>query len=553
MRRGWMTLLGSRWSTSPRAWLIVTPIGVVAAPLAATADRADGPTTLQWMLLGLIAQAPMGLVLLAGGWLAARLGWPRVLVVLVTLLAGAVRGLTLALLGGAPDAGTRTLASAVTMSIWLLVIGAALESHARYRQVVDELLDMLVARELQGRLLDTKTTEAARAASAERISQTSGVFRAIVEDASDDHSRTAALLQSAIETRLRPLSHDLWFSPTPVPPVAHRGRDAVRRVLAAEVPVVPLTLAALLLLAWGSVVLHGAWQGALVGLGVAVAYGAVLALANALGRWPSAGATVRYLGTAILPALVGAAVITSLALGHRMSTLAVAFGLPLITLCVAAAVTLGDDRAATIADLRARLAEPDWDRHLGDLVRRRVETDSATHLHNSVQPALTAAALQLQLAAALDDPDRARAALDRASRAIEEAERRREAASPGRDRLGRVADAWGGIATVELELGNLSLAAGEWDLVADAVDESIANAVRHGRAARITVRIDADAQDVVVGITDDGTGDAGDRAPGMGRTWLNTVVSSASERIEPDGRRTCTLRLPRPTLSAGAP
>ena len=428
-----------------------------------------------------------------------------------------------------------------------------MESHARYRREVDELLGMLVARELQGRLLDAETTDAARAASAERISQASGVLRAIVEEARDDHLRTAALLQSAIETRLRPLSHDLWFSPTPVPPVAHRGRDAVRRVLIAQVPVLPLALAALVLLGWGSIVLHGVWQGVLVGVAVAVAYGAVLAIAQSLHRWASAAAVVRYVGAGTLPALAGAAMIGALGLGHPMSTLAVALGLPLITLGVAAAVTLGDDRAATIADLRSRLAEPDWDRHLGALVRRQVDADSATHLHNSVQPALTAAALQLQLAAALDDPGRARAALDRAARAIEDAEQRRGAGSTGRTRLAQVAEAWSGIASVELELVDCELAEGEWELVADAVDETIANAVRHGRATCITVRIDAGAQVIIVDITDDGTGDAGDRAPGLGRTWLNTVVSSAVERVEPDGRRTCTLRLPRAVLPAARP
>lgn len=544
MFRRWLTLLGSTRSLGLLAWVMVTPIGVIAATLADTQDGDSSISFSQWLLIGLVAQVPMGIVMLLGGAVASRLPWPRTASVLIALAAGAVRGWTIVLLSDAGDSLTRIVASAVTMAIWLQVIGAALESHDRFRRQVDELLTALVARELQGRLLDDATTRMASVETSVRIAETSGELRSIVDDAADDHRRTAALLQSAIETKLRPLSHDLWFRPSPVPPVAHRGRDLVRRILETDVPVTTLSVAAIALLAWGSLILHGEWKGALVGISVGLAYSLVLVAAHGLRLHPGGAATVRYLGAATLPALAGSVAIAVLQLGHASSPFAVALGLPLITLGVASGLTLTTDRAEIIADLKARIAEPDWDRHLGELTRRQLDTHAASTLHNSLQPALTAAALQLQLAAALDDPQRARDALERAVQALDEAQMMDRDANAGRERLERVANAWAGIAEVTVHRRS-DVAAADYSLLADAIDESIANAVRHGHATVIEVTIEARDDDLIVEITDNGLTEQRTGGSGMGLAWLATTAGTTSMRLEPDGRRTRTLAFAR--------
>lgn len=540
------TLFGTRASLSLPAWLLLTPVGVIAAPLAATSSIGNADELAQWLLLGLIAQLPLGAVMLIGEAVSRRVN-SRALVVLITLLAGGVRGETIVLLGDSPDSLARVLSSAITMSIWLLAIGAVITSRARYRREVDALLAALVARELHGRLLDERRTDTARAGSAERIAATSDQLRAIVANASDDHQRTASLLQSAIETRLRPLSHDLWFAPVPVPPQAHRLRELYGRILAAQVPVPALSIAALLLLTWGSFVLHESVGGAFVGIAIALTYAVVLTCAQALRSTPALSAWIRYAGSAIIPALVGRMVIGVLKLDHPWSPVAVIIGLPIITVVVAASLTLSADRAATIADLRARLDEPEWDRHLGELVRREVDVDAATRLHNTVQPALTAAALQLQLAALMDDPGRARAALDRATKAIDEVEGRH--ALTGRDRLDQLSETWGGITNVHVTLPNESLAAGEWSLLADVIDESIANAVRHGRATRIEITIKAEADEVRIEMIDDSRSETSLQGRGLGRTWLDSVLASADESVDARGIHHRVLSLARTELA----
>lgn len=545
MANAWVSLLGSPRALSLRAWLAVTPVGVIAAPLAAVHGVANVDDAVHWMLIGLLAQVPMGVVMLFGGLVVARMRWPRATTTLVLLLAGAVRGLVVALVGQAPDVATRTVASAVTMTIWLLVIGAALESHDRYRAEVDGLLASLVARELHGRLLDDAAIGAARSSSAQRVAETSRELRVIVDGAADDHARTAAMLQAAIETRLRPLSHDLWFSPTPSPPRTHPRRHLVGRIMTADVPVVPLLVLALILLAWGSVVLHGVWLGALVGIAVALAYGGTLWIANAMHAYPRAAAACRYAGVLVLPALAGEAMIGILGLGQRLSPIAVALGLPLITFGVAMAITLSADRARTIQDLQARLAQPDWDRHLGELVRRRVDEQTASKLHNSVQPVLTATALQLRLASALDDPQRAREALMRAMHAIDDVVTQPHSPSRGRRRLDEAADAWRGIADVDVRFAASDVTADECELLADVVHESVANAVRHGGATVIGFEIRATDDGVTVTMTDDGSGAGVGATPGLGTTWLRSVALSVESSAGPDGRRTSRLLLPR--------
>lgn len=541
----WPGLIGSRFSIDARAWLLVTPVGIIAAPLAAAPGSHVMSDLGHWLVIGALAQFPMGIVMLAGGVLAARLPWPRAAVVLVTLLAGAVRGLVLAVVGETPNVGMRVVASAITMSIWLLVLGAARESHHRYRLEVDALLRSLVARELHGRLLDVDATDSARESSSRRIAETSSEIRAIVSNEAGEYGRTAMLLQAAIETRLRPLSHDLWFSPSPIPPQAHGHRALARRILTAKLPVAHLFLAALVLLSWGSYVLHGVWAGALVGVVISAAYGAILAVTSWHRLTPILGAWMRYLGVAVVPALLGELAIEQLGLGEPWSPVAVALGLPAITAAVAAAATLRSDRAQIIDELRYRLAQPDWDRHLGELVRREVDASAATMLHNTVQPALTAAALQLQLAAALDEPERARSALGRAARALDAAQSRSDGPPSGRERLEQVAEAWQGIADVDIRLPTQELNPREWSLLADVANETIANAVRHGKATTVTFDVQVGADSIALTVTDDSVSAREDVAAGLGRTWLNTVVTSSESLSNQDGRCVRLLEIPR--------
>ena len=541
----WPALIGSRFSIDSRAWLLVTPIGIIAAPLAAAPGSHAASDLGHWLLIGVLAQLPMGIVMLAGGVLAARLPWPRTSVIIVTLLAGAARGFALAVLGETPNVAMRVVASAITMSIWLLVLGAARESHHRYRLEVDALLGSLVARELQGRLLDADATDSARESSSLRIAETSSELRAIVTNEAGEYGRTAMLLQAAIETRLRPLSHDLWFSPSPLPPQAHGHLDLARRILTAKVPVAPLVVAALILLSWGSYVLHGVWEGTLVGVAISASYGAVLALTSGNRLTPFAGAWMRYLGVAIVPAMVGELAIEQLGLGEPWSPIAVALGLPAITAAVAAATTLRSDRAQIIDELRDRLAQPEWDRHLGELVRREVDASAATMLHNTVQPALTAAALQLQLAAALDEPERARSALVRAARALDAAQNRNDDPPSGRERLEQVAEAWQGIADVEIRLPIQELNPREWGLLADVANETIANAVRHGKATALSFDIHVGPCSISLTVTENSVAARENESAGLGRTWLNTVVTSSENLNIEGGRAVRLLEIPR--------
>lgn len=547
MWRVWWQASTTSRSLSLTAWLLLTPIGVVAAPLAAAPAPDNVGDLTRWLVLGAVAQISLGIAMLAGRWAVRWLSWPRFVVVITALMAGALRGLTLVVLGSAHDPAVRIVASSVTMSVWLLVIGAALDSIARYRRDVEQLLATLVARELNGRLLDTQGLRPSESTVA-RISQTFSELRTIVWADGVDHARTAALLQRAIEERLRPLSHDLWFSPQPVPPVAHRRLDFMRRCLIAKLPATAMTVAAVPLLSWGSLVLHGRWQGAIVGLVVAMTYGAVLGLAQ-IRRLPTRVASVvRYVGVTTLPAMSGSAVIADLGLGQVMSPVAVALGLPLITFGIAAALTVQSDRTATLEDLRARLAEPDWDRHLGELVRRELDTTTAAVLHNSVQSTLTAAALQLRLAAALDEPGRARNALQRAAQAIDEIERtsRLEITQAfGREKFDEVIHAWEGIAQVCVEVSGGALAPREWALLVDLVNECIANAVRHGGARTISVAVQINLHEVTLVVIDDGDFSRGEVAAGLGTRWMNMVTHTNAIATNHRGQRQHTLVVPR--------
>lgn len=166
-------------------------------------------------------------------------------------------------------------------------------------------------------------------------------------------------------------------------------------------------------------------------------------------------------------------------------------------------------------------------------------------LHGSVQATLLSVAARLARAADDRDP---RQAVEVA--AVELAELRdRLSAGPEeewtvRGALDDLVVLWAGVLRVQVAANDVVLAAVDAapatrSGVVDVVAEGLTNAVRHGGARHVTVRIAPEGEDrVEVEVVDDGSG-MGPGEPGMGSAMLDEVAAWWSLDATPDG---CRLR-----------
>ena len=558
--RRFVELLGNARTIGLTAFLLSIPIGLVAA-LTATHDAfASLEVLLAWLAIGVLGQLALGVALLLGNFVLVRRDFgkqgTRLATILVAIGGGATRGIAIALLPEVWNLPTvtsvpvRIVSSAIIFGLWLVIIGAALGANDRYRAELDALVDELALHELQLRMIDDEQSTLQRSRAAARIAESTAPIARVLEatGGAHDHARTARLVQSAIEERLRPLSHEFWFDRAPVIETPRSSGEFVSRVLSTPVPwkrALPLMSALLI----GNSLVRWGWP---VGFAGGLAGSACVALIvltfTRLGRihrlrWNSA----MYVLLLLVPASAGVAVVEAQTGQDQLASVNVllAVGVPIALLIGAAANTLVVDRQESLRVLRERIAAPTWDAHLGALHRRRVESETASFLHNSVQSRLMAASLQLDLAARQGDQARAADALDQARATLDMAATHSPAiGSPPRARLDEIALAWEGIADVTIESPDALEPEAAWRMAVEAVEECVTNAVRHGHASRVSVRCRQDGGAIEIDVDDDGFGLTGAEGAGLGSVWMRHITRGQWSRTESGSGAKVALRIP---------
>ena len=538
--RRFLSLLGNLRTIGLMTFLLSVPIGIPSALTTTNDPFVSAGEVGAWLFVGAIAQLALGAVVLCGNFLLRRRNYnlleTRVATIGVAVLAGAARGVVLAVLPATFDLPTstpiavRVVSSGIIFGLWLVIIGAALGANDRYRSELTSLVDELATHELQLRVVDDHhTSHQVRQVSAKIADASAPISTALgSESISRDYARTARLVQDAIEERLRPLSHQFWFDRAPVMAPPRSPLDFIRRVLTAPVPwrrAVPLMA---VLLVWNSLVGVGWPLGLYAGLISSALVALIVITCTHFGRehrlpWNIA----MYVLLLLLPANAEVAIVDSIATVPLTKSvhLLLSVAIPLAFVLGAIANTLILDREAMLVELRERIADDDWDEHLGELHRRQVESDVASFLHNTVQSRLLAASLQMQQAAAEGDHVSAEKALEQARDALDMAANASSAVKerPPRERMEHLALAWEGLAAVTIELPEVLEPESTWGLVAQAVDECVTNSVRHGRATRVDVYVRETRNAIRVTVDDNGEGISGSSGPGLGSTWIEHV------------------------------
>jgi signal transduction histidine kinase len=183
---------------------------------------------------------------------------------------------------------------------------------------------------------------------------------------------------------------------------------------------------------------------------------------------------------------------------------------------VSIASSVREERLATAAEARVVSTEA---RRLAQL------------LHGNVQSRLLGCAMAVEFAG--DDPVMIRQALDRTLAVIDDGWRvAPEFDTSDHPTLEALREIWSGVAEVSVSIDGDVPRESMWR-VATAAEELVANAVRHGNARHVDVKVTADSRGVAVRVVDDGTGVADER-PGLGSRILEHL-GSIERRTLPTG------------------
>ena len=491
-----------------------------------------------WLAASIVSTGLLGLVLLASARLRSRVTITRSLMpvaVLVTMvLAGAARGvgvvviLNLADIPDASGAAGRIVGSAVIFTVWLALIGGILSSVASYRAARQALLDEIVMRELQMRLVNESRAADQRETAAARMADTNEMVREILESAEvgqpDEYSRISLLLHRAIDERIRPLVHEMWFEPSPEfeAPQSHTG--FLRRAYLTPIPLIwAMSLYAVIETA-GACLALGLRLGVQAALIESAAFALVIVGERILRPRPGFLArTFTFLLLLVLPLTAAWVALHDQTQGLVPWFILVGFVLtaPILALACCTARAVFDKSGPSLQELQQLLERDEWTEQLETLERRAAENSLASVIHNTVQSRLLAAALQLETAAMTNDQGRAEGALLDARIALDSAQlSEAEVATAAESRLQSIADAWQGIIEVGVELDDGVLSGPNTRMALDVIEECVANAARHSSASVVDVSLRSTAGGLEVHVRDNGTPFTTSSAPGMGSDWM---------------------------------
>lgn len=346
----------------------------------------------------------------------------------------------------------------------------------------------------------------------------------------DEWASIAQELRTAAQNTVRPLSRELWSSTAgQLAPVS--AGEVLRNIITKQ-PFRPVPLALILIVSGfaSSITLFGWGVGlAVVFLGIALIF-LIASIANAaMDRWPAHHAALFILGALVLE--LGTLINFPLRDWQQLqpytwgeAIVAIIFGLLFVLL------TSGAGSVRTYRDDVARTFQAEIDRELIESMAAsrqvaQLARESARILHGTVQTRLIACAVAIERASQTRDVEAFQAALREAHDVLTEPARHEtaDAVTLG-DEVQRKVSLWSGLCAIDV-----AITPGLGDIggrmardVGRVVEEGLSNAIRHGAATAIHVRITGTVAEVLVEIDDNGIGpQRGQR--GLGSSFLDSV------------------------------
>lgn len=181
-----------------------------------------------------------------------------------------------------------------------------------------------------------------------------------------------------------------------------------------------------------------------------------------------------------------------------------------------------------------------------DYLERVGRGNAASYIHNSLQSELTSLIFQLDSIAANPDPIRSILIMEKVESFISRSrsEDFKNSLETPELRLKRVTQSWEGIATISIALDEEIYADPiRASLMVQLIEESVANAVRSGRASKIDIVAKFAVDSLKVTVRDNGQAAIKSRGQGLGLKWIDSVAVSHWALEENDSGRTLTVEI----------
>lgn len=221
---------------------------------------------------------------------------------------------------------------------------------------------------------------------------------------------------------------------------------------------------------------------------------------------------------------------------------------------------LGNGRAdhlATLEAARSSLEQDRWELQTQRRATQQLLTQAARDLHGGMQTRLTAAALALKRADELGDSHAIDVALVQAREALTAPLPGHPAAAPSCDEgdgaitaeIAEVTRPWSGLCEITVTIEPEGAVHARARAAALVVEEAVANAIRHGDAEHIEVKIQVTGPGLRITVNDDG--DSSESHPaGLGSALFDEVTERWSRTSNPSGGSTLAAVVADSTVAA---
>ncbi|MEY2768383.1 MAG: hypothetical protein RL359_19 [Actinomycetota bacterium] len=524
--------------TSWKSFFWTYPFSLIGVLLLSSVEYKTFEELLTWVLIATLSHLAMAPFILYG---QARNGVG--IQIFLVLLMGITRGAVIAILApifGVVDSMSflfRVTNSAVAVFYWFQVGSILIHFMFNFRKDVKKLIEESILTETQLRNIEPDVSSKMLLTRISELQQ--NIVRTLEGKPTVEKLQLrAADIDRLIKEHLRPLSHSEWREGELIWVRAGFGRMSLTTLKRHPIPlwgIVALTLPFSLV---GQFARYGGLETLVIqSLWILLAVVAWLTTNKFIrvvdGNFQRRNillilSTIFFIGPLTFYAQLiwpnNQFTLGNILTGQVLSSISFA----LFCLITSLTLSLRADEKSVFRAISEQIRERDLQRYIDLGVKSNAEAEYAQYLHAEVQSQLLACKLLLLKAAEEDfklfPPEVTQQILDRLEK-IKEPYTRPPARLPSQ-RLAELANSWRGLAEIECELApEIDDLGAPRDVISQLIEESVVNAIRHGKAKKILVKGNFVNGIFNFEISDDGVSDLVSGGKGLGTILFQTFAS----------------------------
>ena len=530
-----------------KVFLWTYPISLFLAVATTPTKIEGGKELLLWLLLGFLAHSAM-YPFVYYGRTDKNLSEQVLLVILMGIARGSVIGLIAPLMGLEDElsAPVRILNSALAVFYWMQAGAIIMQYGFTFREKVKEFLTEI----LEKGIIDLP--QIAKKSTSELVTIIGALQEKIVNTVGHSPSRSeihqaSADIDSLINEHIRPLSQARWKDGDLL--WIKAGFFAVmRRTLTNQripaIPVIVLTWPFSFIVQiswigfWATVLVQGTWTFLVVLLDRVL----IPKMKSDQGYWKMNLLFLACLITFIYPITFFTQYVTPFDSPTSMSSMIQGYVISAVShialfIIGAMLFNIQSDQGFAFQFLSDIIKKGELENLIKQTQGGSVDSQFAQYVHAEVQSQLLACKLLLLKAAesdfALFPPDVTAQIVERMEKIKQPYHR--PAAKVTSKRLPEIAQSWQGLAEIEYELiPEFSEFHSQSEITSQLIEEAVVNAIRHGKASKISIKAISAGSSISVFVRDNGSLQMTKTGKGLGTILLNTFTESWSLEREGD-------------------